>query len=44
MLLNFYDRRTDGRTNGQAQSNMPLQLVQSCVHKKLSDQDPHCLL
>ena len=32
-MLNF--ERTDGRTDGQAQSNMPLQLFQSWGQKNL---------
>ena len=35
-LINF--ERTHGRTDGQAQSNMPLQLFQSWGYKKYSDE------
>ena len=32
-LLKFWNRRTDGRAEGHAQSNMPFQLFQSWGHK-----------
>ena len=36
------DRQTDGQTDGQAQTNMPPQLLRSWGHKNMDTYTPYC--